>query len=823
MPLIQDVRLACRRLRRNPSFSIAVVGTLALGIGATTAMYTVVDGVLLKPLGFPAPQALVRVTADYPGTNARNVGISQPELDDFARRSGAFEAISGVWPITANLTGSDRPERVEVLLTSPNYFNLLGVPPALGRTFTDRDFHTGIATVVVISDALWRRGFGADPGVLGRKLRIDEDVYEIIGVMPRSFRHPSVTLETDVEVWAPSGWTTAPFPPPGYSVKFIPSAIGRLKADVSLAEGRARMENLAREMTREHPDDYPPRLGWTPRVTALNEDLVAGVQPALLILMGAMGFVLIIMITNISHLLLVRAATREREIAIQRALGASAWRIVSTVLVEGVVLSALGGALGFLLSLWGVDGLLRLVPDRLPRAAEIGVDRRVFAFAAAVSALAGLLAGLAPALQSARTDVVARLKEGARGSLGGRRGRALRHALVVLQVAIAIVLLAGAGLLARSLHNLQRLDTGLDTDHLLTARLWLPQPNEPSSGPYFQHGKRVVLIRSIVERLMATSGVAHAGMSTALPLANDSGSAAFAVEGASVEQRDLVRATFAAVTPGYFPALGIRLVSGRLLEDADDERVAPAVVVNESLVRARFDGLNPVGRRFRFMGARGQVPANAPWFTIVGVVSDVKEDGLDAPVRPQVYRSLWQQSNLNLAIVVRGSSTTPSSGSLRQAVQDADRNLPLYAIRSGEDLLAIELAQRRFAARLINVFAATALFLAALGLHGVIAYSVRQRTHEIGVRVALGASSGQVMSLVLAQAAGLTMVGIVIGVAAALMAARLLTAMLFNVSANDPLTLVAVVLLLGTVATLATLITARRAARIDAAVALRQD
>jgi putative ABC transport system permease protein len=390
-------------------------------------------------------------------------------------------------------------------------------------------------------------------------------------------------------------------------------------------------------------------------------------------------------------------------------------------------------------------------------------------------------------------------------------------------VAMAIVLLAGAGLLARSLHNLQRLDTGIETDHLLTARLWLPQPNEPSAGPYFQPGQRSVLIRAIIERLAAAPGIAHAGMATALPLANDSGTQSFAAEGWPADRRDLATATSVAVTPGYFPALGMRLVAGRLLEDRDDVRVARAVVVNESLVRVHFDGADPVGRRIRYIGARGQVPANAPWFTIVGVVSDANEDGLDEPVRPQIYRSLWQQSGLNLAIVARGTSRMPPVESVRQAVQGADPNLPLYAVRSGEDLVSTELAQRRFAARLINVFAVTALFLAAFGLHGVIAYSVRQRTHEIGVRVALGASAGRVMSLVLAQAAGLTIVGIAIGVGAALMAARLLTALLFNVSASDPLTLLAVVLLLGVVVGFATLITARRAARIEAAVALRQE
>ena len=823
MHLLQDVRLAFRRIRKNPLFAVAVGGTLALGIGATTAMYTVVDGVLLKPLPFARPQSLVRVSADYPGISLQNVGISQPELEDYAERSGAFEAISGVWPITANLTGSDRPERVEVLLTSPNYFDILGVLPQLGRTFTSADFQPGIATVAVISDAVWRRGFGADPGVLGRRLRIDEDVYEIIGVMPDTFRHPSVTLETDVEVWAASGWTSDPFPPPSRGAKFIPSAIGRLKPGVTLDEGRARLENLARELTRQHPDAYPERLNWTPRVVSLGADLVAGVRPALLILMGAIVFVLIIAITNISNLLLVRAAAREREIAVQRALGAGRVRILTSLLVEGLVLAALGGVTGLLLSVWGVDLLLRLVPDRLPRAHDVHVDVRVLLFAAAVSTAAGLLAGLAPALQAARADLLERLKESGRGQQGGPRARALRNALVVAQVAIAIVLLAGAGLLARSLFNLQRLDTGITTDRLLTMRVWLPQPNTPSSGPYFEHARRVVLIRSIVEQLQRTPGIAHAGMSTTLPLTRDSGTAAFAAEGWPADRRDLATATTVSVTPGYFSALGIRLIAGRLLEDSDDGRARRAVAVNESFARVYFGGEDPVGRRIHFVGRSGQVSPNAPWLTVVGIVSDVREDGVAATVRPQIYQSLWQSSNLNLAIVAQGAQTLPAASDVQRAVQESDPNLPPYAVRTGADLIATELAQRRFAASLINVFALTALFLAALGLHGVIAYGIRQRTHEIGVRIALGATARHVISLVMLQAARLTVLGLVIGVTAALAATRLLSALLYGISPRDPWTLAVVSLVLVVVVGLATLAAARRAVQIDAAVALRQD
>jgi predicted permease len=820
---MQDVRLALRRMRRNPLFALSVVGTLALGVAATTAIYTVVDGVLLKPLPFPDPDALVRVSSDYKALDIRDTGLSQPELQDYATRSAAFESIAGVWPITANLTGSDRPERVEVLLASANYFEVLGnAVPALGRTFSMRDEIPGIATVAVISDGLWRRGFGADPNVPGRKLRIDEDVYEIIGVMPPSFRHPTQTLETDVDVWTPTGWRDAPFSKPSYSARFMPAAIGRLARGLTVDEARTRIENLSQAMMQEHPDQYPARLGWTPRIYPLAADLVATVRPALLVLMAGIAFVMLIAISNISNLLLIRAVAREREVAVQRALGASRWRIISSVLVEGIVLALAGGAVGFLASLWGVDVLLRLVPRRLPRVAEIAVDQRVFLFAMLTAAVAGLLVAIGPALQSARTDVSEHLKSSGKGVPGGARART-RNVLVVAQVAIALVLLAGAGLLVRSLWKLQSVETGFATAEVLTLRVWLPQPNEPSAGPYFEHAKRVALIRTILERLGSSPEVRAAGLATALPATRDTGSPAFTVEGWTSNQDDLTTATSMSVTAGYFPALGARLIKGRLLEDRDDEHTMPAAVINETFARTYFRNEEAVGRRFRFVNARGIAPPSAPWITIVGVVADVKEDGLDAPVRPQIYRSLLQSSTLSLAIVVRGHGAPPPATVVEQAVHAADSNLPLYAVRTGEDLIAAQLAQRRFATRLINAFALMALLLAAFGLHGIIAYGVRQRTHEIGVRIALGATTARVVALVLGQAARLTAAGIAVGLAGAFVLSRFLRTMLFEISPTDPRTLAATVVILIAVVGLATIGAARRATRIEAAAALRQE
>ena len=822
--MITDIRLAFRRFKAGPVFSAGVIGTLALGLAAATSMYTVVDGVLLKPLPFYESDRLVRLGADFSGRGLRDVGLSQPELEDFGRRSGAFSAISGVWSISANLVGADRPERVEVLLASAEYFDLLGTVAALGRTFTTSDETPGIAAPIVISDEFWRRGFGASPTVLGKTLRIDDDPYQVVGVMPAGFRHPAATVETDVDVWAASGWKSAPFPPPAYSARFIRFAIGRLQPGVSVAEARARVENLARQMMQEHPDDYNARLGWAPRLTPLVEELVAGVKPALWVLMGAITFLLLIAITNISNLLLTRATAREREIAVQRALGAGSWRIARSLLVEGAVLTAFGAAAAIVLTPWLVALLLRAAPDRLPRVSDVQMDARALAFAVALAAITAVFVSLAPALQTLRAGVVDRLKESGRGVPGSRRSRLLRRGLVVAQVAVAVLLLAGAGLLVRSVNNLTRVKTGIDSQNVMTVRTWLPQPNDPSTGPYFRHDARVALIRRIVETLQGSSGIAHAGFATTLPLVQDGiRPAAFAAEGWGQDKSESSRAALAPVTPGYFGAFNIRATEGRLIEDRDDERAPRVAVINQTAAKAYFGSEPVIGRRFRFVGRNGQIPLNAPWLTIVGVVPDVREEGIDVTVGPMMYLSLWQSSNLALSVIVRGTTSLPSADVVRQAIQQADPNVPIYASRSIDELMERGLAQRRFAARLIAAFAMLALALASFGLHSVIAYNVRLRTQEIGVRLALGATAGQIRRMVLGEGMRLAAVGVVVGAAGALFLSRVLTTLLYEVRARDPLTLISAIALLLAVIGLATYAAARRVGGIDLAIALRPE
>jgi len=822
--MITDIRLALRRLRAGPMFAVGVIGTLALGIAAATSMYTVIDGILLKPLPFMEPDRLVRLGADFTGRGLRDVGLSQPELEDFARRSGAFASVAGVWSITANLVGADRPERVEVLLASADYFALLGARAAVGRTFTQADEQPGIAAPILISDEFWRRAFGASPTVLGRTLRIDDDPYEVVGVMPAGFRHPAATVETDVDVWAASGWKSAPFPPPAYSARFIRFAIARLQPGVSIAEARARVDNLARQLTAEHPDDYVPRLGWTPTLTPLAENLVAGVRPALWVLMGGITFLLLIAVTNVSNLLLTRATAREREIAVQRALGAGSWRIARSLMVEGAVLTTAGAAAGLVLCPWLVALLLQAAPDRLPRVADVGVDLRALLFATALAAVTAVFVSLAPAMQVSRAGIVDRLKESGRGVQGSRRTRLLRRGFVVAQVAVAILLLAGAGLLVRSLHNVTKVNTGIDPRFVMTTRTWLPQPNDPSTGPYFTHDARTALIRRIVERLQASPGVAHAGFSTTLPLVEDGiRPVAFAAEGWSPDKTESARASLVPVSPGYFSALGIRASDGRLIADHDHERAPRVAVLNETAARAYFPSEPPVGRRFRFVGRRGQIPADAPWITIVGVVPDVREEGIDAAIAPVMYLSLWQNSNLALTVVAKGTTSHPPADVIRSAIQQADPNVPIFATRSVDELVDRGLAQRRFAARLIAAFALMALALASVGLHSVIAYNVKLRTHEIGVRLALGATAAQIRRMILGEGMRLATLGVMAGVAGAVLLSRVLATLLFEVTARDPLTLTAVVALLLAVVAAATFAAARRVSRIDLAIALRPE
>ena len=742
------------------------------------------------------------------------------ELFDLQARTDLFSGVSGLYRISANMTDVDDPQRVETLLVDTNYFALLGVRAQVGRVFTESDYAPGIAEVAVISDDLWRRTFGGDPGVVGKRVRIDGDVFTILGIAPATFHHPGSGVVKDVELWAPSGWKASPYPPPARGTRFMQGALARLRPEVAFGAGRAGVAALVRDLRAQNGPDYPASAGWSLRIESLQDDVVARVRPALLTLLGAVGFVLLIACANVANLLLVRATTRRLELAVRQALGAGTARLLRQRATEAAVLWLLGGALGLALAVYGLPGLLSLSPSPLPRGQEIGIDGTVLLFTVVLSLGSALLCGLLPAWLARRTEVHPALKESSRTAGGDRGG--VRGALVVAETALALVLLVGAALLLRSAARLHAVDPGFEAAHVLTARLWLPQPNLPETGRYFRHETRGVLYRQVLARLAGLPGVEQAAGATSLPLDGSRSSVRFSVEGRPPLPGEAMSARNVIASPGYFPALRIPLRRGRLFDERDDERAPGAAVVSEAFARKFFPGEDPIGRRLLLPARRDQ--SADPLLTIVGVVGDVKADGLDVESPPVLYRSLLQDSILLLTLVLRTAGESGMLGeTVRREVRQVDPDQPVYGVRTFEELAATALGPRRFVTSLLGLFALVSLVLAAVGIYGVTAYSVSRRTGEIGLRMALGARPRDVLRLVLGQGLALTAAGIGLGLLAAAALSRALGTFLFNVSATDPLAFGGIALLLAGVATAACAIPARRAAAVDPLVALRED
>jgi predicted permease len=815
--LLSDFRQGFRSLRKSAGVTIVVALTLALGIGATTAIFTVFDAVLLRPLRFEEPDRLVRITSDLAGSNLEDVGLSVLELDDYRALPDSFEKISGLFPININLTEVDQPERIDALLVDVNYFSLLGVEAQLGRVFRDDDYRLGIAEVAVISNGLWRRRFGGNPDVIGRKFRLDEDLFTIVGVAPPGFDHPG---REATEIWVPAGWRDTPFPnPPMRGRYFLSGALARLKPGVTASTAQARLAALASELRRQNPDDYPEAAGWSPRVIPLQHDLVGNVRPLLLMLLAAVSAILLMVCANVASLLLARGASRQRELALRRALGASGAVLARGLLAESLLLSLAGGAMGIVVASFGLELLIRVSPETFPRLSEVALDGRILAFAAAVSVAAGLLFGTAPASQASRVSLLSGLKGASSGAAGApSRGRS---ALVVLEYALAIVVLVTAVLLGRSLWQLARVELGFDPEKVVTARVWLPQPNHPEDGPYFHHEQRAVLVGDLSARISALPGVENAAMTSLLPLDGQRPIRPFEIQGRPREEGETLSAMFASVTAPYFDVLRIPLLRGRVFRSEDHERSALVVVVSQSFAERHFPGEDPLGAQIRLGNFRGR---ETPWRTIVGVVGDVKVEGLELAPRPHIYTPLLQESGLSMAFVIETRGPLAEfAESLRQAVRAADPDLPLYAPRRMEDLVAQSLGERRLATWLAAAFSMAALVLSGLGVYGVTSYSVRTRTREFGIRMALGAQPRRLLHLVLRQGLVLFGAGAAIGLAAAAFTATLLRSLLFEVEAADPPTYALVTVLLAVSALGASCLPARRAARVDPLRALRHE
>jgi putative ABC transport system permease protein len=814
--VIRDVRHGLRRLVSAPAFTAIAMLTLALGIGANVAIFTVVHSVLIRPLPFPNPERLVRIAADAKATGGRNIGISKAELDDLGERAGIFEGVTALWPVSASFLGGQRPERIEVLVTSVNYFQLLGASAQLGRVYGPGDAVPGFSDAVVISDGLWRRAFGGARDVIGRKVIMDTDTYTIVGVMARDFRHPGETVRGDVDMWSACGFAAAPFPsPPQRQQNFIPGVMGRLKPGISLEQAQDRLDTLVTELRSAYPTNYPASAQWALRVEGVQRELTNRVRPTLGVLMGAVALLLLIACVNIANLTLARASSRVREVAVRRALGATRVQLVRQLLLESLVIALAGGAAALFALVWLKDWIIGMMPTDLPRLTEVHFDARMVTIALALSIAAGVVFGIVPAIQVSGINPGDNLKDAGRG-LGEARGeRRFRGALVATEIAISLVLLVGAGLLVRSFWSMLQVNPGLDPAHLGFAQIWIPVPNDPSKNPYRTPQQRSAYINEVLRRVAALPGVESVGMSASnrTPFSGSGVTQRFTFVGESTAPADVRRAQFQVASPDYFATLKAAILSGRAFTAGDIAGTEPVVIVNETLARTQSPGKDPVGRSIS-LGSQSA--------RIVGVVADIHDDGLDVPVSARVYFPLLQRSGNGLTLFYR-SSTDPASlnTTIERTIHEVDPTLPVFGQSTMADLLADSMVRRRVVLSLMSAFAVVALLLAAVGTYGVMSVAANQRVREIGIRMALGAQRRDIERLMVRPGLALAAGGVAAGVVCAAFLARLMRAVLFAVTPTDAVTYASVSLLLILVALAACYVPARRATRQNPLIALR--
>jgi putative ABC transport system permease protein len=823
--LLQDLQYGWRMLGKKRTFTTVAVLTLALGVGANTAIFSIVNAVLLRSLPYRDPDRLVRIFFNEPGVGLRDIRFSKPELDDLQTRAGVFEDVTPIFEGSENLTGGQQPERLEAVNASFSYFSLLGVTAQIGRLFGPQDFTPDFAPVVVISDSLWRRSYGADPNVVGSTIRIDNDPYTIIGVLPRGFRHPGPTTSGDVEVFGAHGFIGDSLPPPMRGTRFFKNGIGRLKPGLTLEQAQARLTAMAAQLRHDFPADYPPQTQWTIEIQPLQDTLVGKVRPMLLVLLGAVILIVFIVSLNIANLMLARASGRQQEMAVRLALGASPGRIVRQLLTESMLLSLIGGAAGIATAVGTLGLILRFVPSNVPRLNEVRIDWVVLAFALLISILTGLVFGLAPALHSAKAALSSAMREGGRGSGYSRKTGRLRDVLIVSELAFAVILMVGAGLLLRTLWDLLHEDPGFNPTQVVTANTWLGNPNDPKLDPYLGiHGK-VTFDREVLRRMRAIPGVELAAITSALPTVNSNPNAVggLAIEGLAIEDRpdessqDL-RAERIRISPDYFNVFQATLLRGRSFTEGDEDGKPLVAVIDESTARKYWPSRDPLGRRVRF----GKDPSK-PWTTIVGIIKDIKHDGLDIDGVPHVYVSVYQDPNKQVSVALRTS--LPASvlePQIRHEIQSIDSGLPVFNVSSMNDVLDRSLASRRFSADLVGGFAGVALVLASTGIYGLLAFMVGQRSREIGLRVALGARPADVLKLIVTKGVVLAGVGIIAGVILSAATASTMSSLLYGVRPHDPAVFVVVPLLLFAVAVLASSVPAWRATKVDPLTALRE-
>jgi putative ABC transport system permease protein len=822
--LLRDLRYALRQLAASPGFASIAILTIALGIGATTAIYSVVDATLLHPLPYPQAEQLVRIVEDFPGIGAYDVHVSVPEWRDF-ERSGIFQYVAPERSGSVNVTGSSQPSRVQFKSVSPNYFTLLGVKAELGRVFHPDDPSPSFNLEAVISDGLWKRDFGADPHILGKALRLDNDVYFIVGVMPPGFRDQGRTTEIrNTEIWAACGFSALPSPPPSRGARRLKTAIARIQPGLTVEAAQGRMDALVASLKKQFPADYPPESAFTVHLVPLGESVVGNVRQPLMLMMGAVGLVLLIGCVNVANLLLARATARGREMAIRQALGAGRMQLIRQLLTESLLLSLMGGIAGLGVLFFTRKLLLQMIPASLPRLNDISINWTVLLFALGASVVAGAFFGLAPALHAARLDPIQVLKQEGRGSKGSRGQTWTLSALVVTEFALSLVLLIAAGLLLRSFWDLYKVSLGFDPENVMAVSLWLPAPNDPATDIYGTADQESRLIREMLRQGQSLPGVTEIaiGSQEAIPLNHDRNLLPFVLEGNDTRSDLPHQVQGSSVTPEYFHLLGIPLLRGRLFTEQDIEGAPRVAVVNEAFARTWWPGEDPLGKRLN-LGRASTFSTATSWTTVVGVVTDARTESLEDTSVPQIYQSSWQATEKDLAIFLRGHldpANLPEQ--TRNMVRSVDPELPVFGAEKLPDVVSGSLAQRRFSMEMVLLFAVTALLLAGIGVYGTISYIVSERTRDIGIRIALGAQRKTILHMVLSQGLTLALVGAAVGLGGALIVSHLMAGLLYGISPSDPLTFIGLTVVLVLVALAACYIPARRAMRVDPIVALRE-
>ena len=801
--LAQDLHYGVRMLVKNPSFTIVAVLALALGIGANSAIFSVVNTVLLRPLPYKNPGRLVMLWEEATHLGFPKNTPSPANFIDWRAQNTVFEAMAAMVERSFNLTGVGEPERFDGRRVSANLFDLLGVQPQLGRAFRAEEDKPG-SRVVILSNGLWQHRFGGDPRVIGQAVSLNGESYTVIGVMPGSFQFPT---RRD-QLWVPLAFDAKEAASRG---NHFLEVIARMKPGVTLQQAQAEMSTIAARLAQQYPEENL-RVGSV--VTALQEQVVGDIKPALLVLLGAVGFVLLIACANVANLLLARAAARQKEIALRLALGAGRSRLTRQFLTESVLLAVIGGAVGLLLSIAGLRVLKTFIPDTISQAQAVSIDAKVLVFTGLVALVTGIIFGLAPAMQVSHLDINDTLKEGGRDAAGGTRGNRIRALLVIGEIAVSFVLLMGAGLLINSFMHLRNLHPGFRANHLLTMKIPLSEVKYPDKE------RRSPFYAEVLRRVQALPGVQSAAVAGNLPLTYDGDSMPIGIEGRTdppPDQRPDV--ILRVVGPGYFSTMGIPLVRGRDFREQDKADSARVVIVSEKTARHFWPGENPIGKRLK----PGSTNRNIPWIEIIGVVKDVRQNDFVSEPKMQMYMPYQQLNSFAPNALVVRTNVEPLSlaGAVRNAIWAVDKDQPVSNLRSMDEIVSEAVARQRFSMLLLGIFAALAMVLAAVGIYGVMSYSIAQRTREIGLRIALGAQKSDVLKMILRQGLRFVAAGLAIGLAASFALTRVMASLLFGISATDPATFVSISLVLIAVALLASYIPAVRAMKIDPMLALR--